>query len=528
MRAMVITQLVDDNVVAMFDDTANKIHIISFRPNTGTSVLVGSISSADFDDYIHISEATIVNAGTLYAGITVVWTKSDRTVSKCYYARGDGAKLTTASLTQITDVDFPDQLTPAKVVTGPMVQMNGVFYVYTTDGIIYNSGGASSGVLTSNDPTVWYSGSKILTYQYPDGGIGIYRYKHHIVAVGTDSVEFFNDAGNPAAMPRLENTEQAFIRFGAISPNAVTNIDDNLYWLSNSSSNTVGLWRLDGYTPTKISSLKEDRFILLSLQSGFAIPRVNLFPFLAGNKNHLLITYVSNNVTMPFSITAGGPYFGNSTDTYYTNINNQLLSPTAALNLVYSIEDKVFWGYNPMSWSSCIIIPTVSYPGSSASSSTNYRQYVFVSNISNVGFASGSRVFYADRNSFVDANPDGVDTTSLPVCCVVQFNTLEFANFKRKRISKATLVFDEVPFPAAGDTGVYSISLFVSRGERVASSTRANSTLTERIISYPSSVNRYYYNNLGMSRRWDFCVVAMNKNSFFLKGLELSVEQGTH
>lgn len=520
LTAMVVTQLADVNVVAMADITANKIYIIQFRPNAGTSTLVGTISSTSEADFIHIQEAQLVSAGTVYAGITVTYTKADRSASKCYWARGDGTKLTAASLTQIVAAAFPDQLGTAKVVTGPMIQMNGIFYVYTTDGTIYNSGSTAG---TENDPTLWNSLSTLLTYQYPDGGIGLYRYKHHIIAVGSDSIEFFNDIGNPPPACRLERTEQAFIKFGAIHSMAVANIDDNMYWLAYGSTTSNGLWKLDGYSPVKLSTAKEDARLIVALGGVVPQSRVKIFATYMQGKKHLIITAIAWASTICSSIS--NATYGKATDTYLTGVSsgqqNFLIQGSC---MMYSLEDKIFWAWSSMQCQSSLLIPTMAYPGGSTAALGYYKQYVFIWNSSNAGATTGARSFSYNA-TYIDDNPDGSDTVSYPVACAVQFNGIEFENSSRKSIAKVTAVFEQSPTTAAADTGIYSMSLFYVKTGYVAP---AGTNVTERVIDYPNVALRYYWNNLGMSRRWDFCIVSLNKNSFFLKGLELKVSQGTH
>lgn len=524
MAHIVVSQLDDVYVCALGDVTASKIYIVQYRPLTGTSVLVGTLSSVSYLDYIHLSECQISSTG-IKAGITVVWTKQDRSVSKCYWAVGDGTKLTTASLTQITNVAFPDQQTPAKIVTGPMQQMNGIFYAFTTDGTIYNSGSTTG---TENNATSWSTLSNILTYQYPDGGIGLYRYKHHLIAVGKDSIEFFNDIGNPPPASRLERTEQAFIKFGAISPLCVLNVDDTMYWVSYGTTNTIGLWKLEGYTPVKVSTGKQDARLLFNI-TGTVLPltRVWMYPIVFQNKKHIGIT----NITISSSlITANISNFlyGNALDTYYLSGYQTTGAEANGTNLMYNVEDKVWWAFKFAPWSGTSLLPVTNFPGYAGSSNKFYLQYILMADQSTGGSSiSGCRVLKlasGAANTYADYNPDGVvGADGIPVPMFLQLNTLDFSNLHKKRISRATVVFTSVPVKASGDTNVYSMSLFINKKNL------SDGTLSlERTVNYPNAQHRYYWNNLGTGRSWSFCIAHLSKDPVSIKALDLMVHQGTH
>ncbi len=518
MGNIVVSQLDDIYVCALGDITANKIYIVQYRPLALTSTLIGTLTSVSNLDWIHLNECQIVSGGVVRAGITVVWTKLDRSQSNCYHAVSNGTVFTAASLTLISNVAFPDKQTPSKVVTGPMQQMNGIFYAYTTDGIIFNSGSTTG---TENDPTSWSTLSNILTYQYPDGGISISRYKHHIIAVGKDSIEFFNDIGNPPPATRLERTEQAFIKFGAISPYTVINVDDTLYWLSYSSSSTLGLWKLDGYTPVKESTGKEDYKILILLQSGVTLSIPRLFTIIFQNKKHIGIVGVT---TQSLLNTVVSPSYGNLSDSYHDFQNTGGFASSSTI--MYNVEDKTWWAFSFAPYQNSSLFPANSYPGY-GSTTKFFIQYTLIADQINGGSStSGCRVYQVTQSTagaFVDYDPDGIAGIPVPVPITIQVNTLNFGNLSRKRISKVQVVFTSIPVIFPSDDRVYSISLLVNKGNL---STGAGTL--EKIINYPNAVNRYYWNNLGSARYWTFAIQSLNKDPFSAEALDLEVHQGTH
>lgn len=529
---IVVTQLDDVYIAAIGDSVLNKIYIVQYRPLAGTTTLIGTISSVSYLDYIHINECQINSTG-VKAGITVVWTKADRSQSKCYWAVSDGTKFTATTLTQITNVAFPDQQTPAQVVTGPMQQMNGIFYAYTTNGTIWNSGSTAG---TENDATSWNTLSYILTYQYPDGGIGLYRYKHHLVAFGKNSVEFMNDVGNPPPAGRLERTDQAFIRFGTMSPTFVLNVDDTLYWLSYSDSATIGLWKLDGYTPVKISTGKQDSRIWAAIgQAAWPLSYTWLFATVFQNKKHvgianiLVVTGLAADNLSPFTD------WGQPTDTWYQSGNSaQSISVfTSGSNLMYNIEDKTWWGLRISPTGSTMkLLPVTNFPGYSAAGTQFFQQYFLLSNTS-IGGGDGkvnTTVFTLssrETGGYYDEDPDNLTGlgTKTPFVTVVELNTLSFGNNKHKKISRVEPVFTGIPKRSTSTdlTSKYSFTLAYNKFNLTT-----GDGLLFRQVDYENAANRYYFNNLGTGRYWNFSFICNHKDPMSIEAMDITVHQGTH
>lgn len=523
-----VTQLDDVYVAAIGDVTLGKIYIVQYRPLAGTTTLIGTISSVSYLDFVHISECTINSTG-VKAGITVVWTKADRSQSKCYWAVSDGTKFTAASLTQIINVAFPDQQTPAQVVTGPMQQMNGIFYAYTTNGTIWNSGSTAG---TENDATSWNTLSYILTYQYPDGGVGLYRYKHHLVAFGKNSIEFFNDVGNPPPAGRLERTDQAFIRFGTSSPLFVLNVDDTLYWLSYSDSSTLGLWKLDGYTPVKISSGKQDQRIAAGLgQTSWPLSMTWLFSIVLQNKKHIGLANVFV-LTGVISDSGSPANWGQTTDTWY-GTSQGTGTDTYAYNLMYNIEDKTWWGLRVSPTLNAMkILPTANYPGYTSGGLPFFIQYILMASAT-TGGGDGKintyvyKVGSSEAGSYYDEDLDNLTGlgTAVPFVTVIELNTLSFGNNKRKRITRVEPVFTSIPKRSTSTdlTSNYSFSLAYNKFNLTT-----GDGLLIRSVDYENAANRYYFNNLGTGRYWNFAFLCNNRDPLSLSAFDITLQQGTH
>ncbi len=448
-----ISGLTDVFVGAWWDSTASKIYIVQYRPSAATTTKIGEITTATGTDLIFISEITQQVGGTYPAGtptpaIAVSYQKGDQTLGAGYYAISAGGVFTAASLTAIGSGSFPSNLGTPKVITGPFQQMNGISYIMTLEGTIYASGGSSAVI---NDITLWNTNSISAASQYPDTALGVYRYKSHIVAFGKDSIEFFNDANLPPPQSPLERMDQAFIKFGAAAPHMVKMIDDTLYWVSFSSTNTIGIWKLDGYTPVKISTKKIDVAISVSMTSPAAMgPQSSLECILLNYKKHLILNIAGFNAYRTVANGDNGTIFS-AADTYAITGSKHC----AANILAYAIESKIWWGLGiPENETTLVsIMPATSFGQLAATGIAT--QYLFLSR-HNAGTSSGTLLYQVDNFAGDETYLDAVGGGDSPVTAVVQFNTYWFASEKRKRINKAKVITNRVVQTAA-DTNVYKM-----------------------------------------------------------------------
>lgn len=151
---------------------------------------------------------------------------------------------TPSTLTQITDADFPGNA--GDTITGDFAFLNGYGYIMTTNGRLYNS--------DINSLSAWTAGSYISTNMRPDTGIGAIRYKNYILAFSTESIEFFEDVGNPTNSP-LQKTQQAYINIGAVNQYCVKELDDTVAWVGTSAQDRIGVYMMDGLQPKKVSNV---------------------------------------------------------------------------------------------------------------------------------------------------------------------------------------------------------------------------------------------------------------------------------
>lgn len=530
--AIAITAVYDVFVAAVFDESNDTIYIIQIRPAANTSTLIGSFTpTATVDDFVFLSEYSQSNAGSLYPAVAVSWTNKALTASKGYYARSSGGVFSAASLTEITDTGFPPKQTPARITIGKFIFLNGTIYIATLDGRIYNS------VAATNDITDWTdSNSQIgvrLVNAYPDQCMGIERYKNNIVALGRNSIEFFNDVGSsPSPLAKMD---QAFIKFGVKSPRLVKNISDVLYWVAYGDDGITGLWQLTGYTPTKLSTSAIDRFFIGTAATGDP-SYYNLQAVGVNGKQMLIINQTPNPTSYPIAAWSSSypTASGSSNDTYALTTTSNKLNDLVHNNLVYNIVDKTWWGLNVLNTVTCYLMCAGTEFGTPAtqSNANAYSQILLYNFWGGGGTNPVTRYVHQwDYSGHIaDAVGDSSSTfyPEKPVTSLVQLNTSWFMNEKRKRVNKFKVI-GNFPRQRYQTSNVYSMYLFYLKDQdSIAASSGLLDNIHYRGFNFPNSVYRYYLNNLGMGRAWSFCLVEKSKQPITLRAIELDIQQGSH
>ncbi len=493
-----ITQVVDVNVAAIVDGTSGSAYIIQYTPALVTATLIGTIV-ADPRDWIQLSELNVGGVPTL----GVVWTKYDKSVSKCYKATSVAGVFPAASLTQIVDPDFPDQLGTPMVCTGRFVQLDFTTYILTTSGYIYNSDQYSI--------TSWNADGNLQTYAYPDKGIGLVRYKNHIVAFSEDSVEFFNDAGKKPPGSPLERTQQAFIKFGCVDSQCMINVDDNLYWVASGSAATDGLWKLEGYTPTKVSNPHQDLQISAAYNGSFASYLVHLRSLSMMGMTHILITGVYGYANTLYL----NDVIANADD------NNPVRDEDARYTmLVYCTDFSTWWGIHDHSgesivgWLPCAYTPV---PGGEI-------QNKFLQFIVKFGNYTCSPAIYTIESTdtwsyFQDQTAAATEESNTMVQAVMQLRPLEFQTLKRKFVHKVTISME--PIATDGTVADSWIYLMYSKDEGTS-----YLSLSRNCKMNPTT-KRYYFNRLGPCRTMQLTLANKSANGWTVRAVQADLSQGT-
>src|SRR5574343_312388 len=153
-----------------------------------------------------------------------------------------GYRIASGVLSAIADPDFPNGVTWCDCIDG--------FYLVGGDGSqkFYKSGLV--------DGSSWDALDFASAEGDPDPLLRGIVSSREILLFGTRSLEFWSNTG--AANFPFERTGNAFVEQGCLAPNSVAKLDSGVFWLGRSAEGQGIVWRLNGYTPVRISTHAEE------------------------------------------------------------------------------------------------------------------------------------------------------------------------------------------------------------------------------------------------------------------------------
>lgn len=205
---------------------------------------------------------------------------------KLFFDNGSFAYFTDGTtVTAVTDPNFP-----ASRVSGFSAFLDGTLYVMS------NAGGTNAAIFGSknqNDPSAWDPLNKIIAQIEPDPGVALVKHLNYIMAFKQWTVEFFYDVGNQTGSP-LGPLQNSLIPFGCVHASSIQNIDGIKIWATYTQNGAPQIARLDGMTPSIVSSPEVERIIAtMNITS-----TVQSFAVKVGGRRFYGLTYVNANVTL--------------------------------------------------------------------------------------------------------------------------------------------------------------------------------------------------------------------------------------
>lgn len=175
-----------------------------------------------------------------------------------YYDTGIGV------VTKIADVDFPGNA--GKTLAGPFSHLKGFAVVMTTDGLLY------AGDL--NTLTGWVSNSFDSANSYPDSGVATRRHGDFIMAFGTESIEFWYNAGlTPFPLARASAKT---VKVGCISADAIAEISDTKFWAGSTPQGGLSIFQYDG-SLSRISTPEVDAILILAGAANISMTTIRFY-----------------------------------------------------------------------------------------------------------------------------------------------------------------------------------------------------------------------------------------------------------
>lgn len=217
-------------------------------PGTGVVSAFGATNSTIYVDTTGKGDITGLATGltetTVGSNVTTVVISSDDDTA-WYYDTATGVA------TKITDADFPGN--NGYTLAGTFAHLDGYACIMTTDGKLWAS--------DVNSVTAWTATSYDSANSYPDAGIGCIRHGNFILAFGTQSIQFFYNAGL-TPFP-LKKADAKTVKVGAINADSIGQISDTVFWVGSTSEGGLSVFKYDG-SVSRISRPEIDTNMILA------------------------------------------------------------------------------------------------------------------------------------------------------------------------------------------------------------------------------------------------------------------------
>ena len=204
-------------------------------------------NSTIYDSTTSLGAITGVATGITetFVGTTPTLTVTGDDSTGWYYDTGVGV------MTKITDVDFPGNA--GKTLAGTFAHMDGFACIMDTTGALWAS--------DLNSGSAWTATSFDSANAYPDKGIGCVRFKNFIMAFGTESLQFFYNAGL-TPFPFAKAVAMT-VKVGAISADAIAQISDTVFWCGSTPQGGLSMFQFDGNL-SRVSPPEIDAILILA------------------------------------------------------------------------------------------------------------------------------------------------------------------------------------------------------------------------------------------------------------------------
>jgi hypothetical protein len=140
---------------------------------------------------------------------------------------------------QISDSNFPSPHIPSPVF------LDGYIFLAGTGQRIYNS--------NLLDCTTWPADGFIDAEMFPDAIVNLTKAQNYVVAIGSQSIEFFYDNANSTGSPLLRNAP-AVAQFGCPAPLTVNQTEQQVILVGQTGNGGRTVWTINGFQPEEIAT----------------------------------------------------------------------------------------------------------------------------------------------------------------------------------------------------------------------------------------------------------------------------------
>lgn len=236
--------------IMVWSGSGSGTSVVSAFHNPSTLYVDGVSIGAITGKCTGITETTIGTTPTL------VVTSDDNTA--WYYDAGVG------TMTKITDGDFPSNA--GFTITGTFAHIDGFACIATTDGKLWAS--------DLNSLTGWTANSFDTANAYPDMGVAAIRAGTFILLLGTESMQFFQNAGlTPFPLAKVPAKT---IKVGAVNADAIGEIADTKFWVGSTPQGGLSVFQYDGNL-SRISTSEQDAIMILAGAANISLTTIRFY-----------------------------------------------------------------------------------------------------------------------------------------------------------------------------------------------------------------------------------------------------------
>lgn len=234
----------------------------SFTGDTHTNNVIDNIASTTALLVGQLITGAGIAANTRIASITSATAITTTIVTT---ATAAGVAITRTVLAKIIDADFPSNA--GYTITGPFTTIDGFNCIMTTDGKVWSS--------DLNTASGWTANSFDSANDYPDVGVALARWKDKQLAFGSESIQFFYNAGL-TPFPLASVGGSSTIKLGACSANAITSISDYVFWCGGTDKGGLTIYQYDG-SVTRVSTPEQDFQLVLSGTASISLTAMRFY-----------------------------------------------------------------------------------------------------------------------------------------------------------------------------------------------------------------------------------------------------------
>lgn len=211
----------------------------------------GNVNSTLYNSAASIGTITGKCTGLIetFVGANVATVVASSTDSTAWYY-----DVPTAVVTKIVDADYPGNA--GETMVGTFASMDGYLFQMDAKGRIWNS--------DLNSATAWTAASFVSANSYPDAGVAVVRSGNKILAMGTESVQFyFNNPNGTGVLSPLTRIESMTLKIGCVSADAITQLDNAVYWVGSSAQSGYSVYQYDAQV-TRVSTPEIEAILIIA------------------------------------------------------------------------------------------------------------------------------------------------------------------------------------------------------------------------------------------------------------------------